>query len=114
MTPDTIMTWYRKLIARKWDYSSRRKPGRPRVMQEISELVLCIARESPSWGYTRIKGALQNLGHQVSRGTIANILKEHGIEPDDRRVDRIFAAAKQSDRLLEDREIEALLERTAS
>ncbi len=81
VTPDTIMAWYRRLIARKWDYSSRRKPGRPRVMQEISEIVLRIARECPTWGYTRIKGALANLGHQVSRGTIANILKEHGIEP---------------------------------
>ncbi len=75
------MAWYRRWIARKWDYSSRRKPGRPRVMQEISELVLRIARECPTWGYTRIKGALANLGHQVSRGTIANILRENGIEP---------------------------------
>ncbi|MEE9179262.1 MAG: IS3 family transposase [Vicinamibacteria bacterium] len=50
-------------------------------MQEISDLVLRMARENRRWGYTRIKGALQNLGHQVSRGTIANILKEHGIEP---------------------------------
>ncbi len=33
VTPDTIMAWYRRLIARKWDYSSRRKPGRPRVMR---------------------------------------------------------------------------------
>ncbi len=51
VTPDTIMAWYRKLIARKWDYSSRRKPGRPRVMQEISELVLRIARECPTWRF---------------------------------------------------------------
>ena len=50
-------------------------------MREIQELVLCMARNNPRWGYMRIKGALVNLGHQVSRGTIANILKEHGIEP---------------------------------
>jgi hypothetical protein len=32
VTPDTILRWYRSLIARKWDYSSRRKkPGRPTV-----------------------------------------------------------------------------------
>ena len=51
------------------------------MRQEISELVLRIARECPTWGYTRIKGSLANLGHQVSRGTIANILRENGIEP---------------------------------
>ncbi len=49
VTPDTILAWYRRLIARKWDYSSRRRPGRPRVMQEISEIVLRIARECPSY-----------------------------------------------------------------
>ena len=82
VTPDTIMAWYRKLVARKWDYSARRrKPGRPRVETEIADLVLRMALENSRWGYTRIKGALAYLGHEVSRGTIANILKENGIEP---------------------------------
>jgi len=82
VTPDTLLAWHRKLIARKWDYSSkRRRPGRPRVMNEIAELVVRMALENPRWGYTRIRGALANLGHTVSRGTIANILREHGLEP---------------------------------
>ena len=82
VTPDTIMAWYRRLVARKWDYTSgRKKPGRPRIETEISDLVLRIARESPGWGYTRIKGALADPGHEVSRGAIANILKRNGIEP---------------------------------
>jgi putative transposase len=63
------------------DYSHRRGPGRPRVMKTIVDLVLQIALENPSWGYTRIRGALTNLGHQVGRGTIANILRDNGIEP---------------------------------
>jgi len=42
---------------------------------------LRLSEENPSWGYTRIQGALANLGHPVGHGTIANILKEHGIEP---------------------------------
>jgi transposase InsO family protein len=69
--------------AKKWDYSERRKqtPGRPPVADEIRELVLRLARENPSWGYDRIQGALANLGHEVSDTTVANILKEHGIEP---------------------------------
>ncbi len=82
VTPDTILSWYRRLVARKWDWSSRRKkPGRPRIQTEISGLILRIARENSRWGYTRIRGALSELGHEVSRGTIANLLRENGIEP---------------------------------
>ena len=82
VTPDTILRWHRELVAKKWDYSERRKSaGRPRVKQEIVDLVLRIARENPSWGYDRIQGALANLGHEVSDQTVGNILKEHGIEP---------------------------------
>ena len=81
VTPDTLLQWYRELVASKWDYSHRRRPGRPPVMKTIVDLVVRMALENPSWGYTRIRGALANLGHQVGRGTIANILKEHGVEP---------------------------------
>ena len=81
-TPDTILRWHRMLVAKKWDYSQRRgATGRPRTPQEIVDLVLRLARENPSWGYDRIQGALQNLGHQVSDQTVGNILQEHGIEP---------------------------------
>lgn len=82
VTPDTILRWHRELVAKKWDYSDRRKvAGRPRVKREIVDLVLRMARENPSWGYDRIKGALANLGYEVSDQTVGNILKEHGIEP---------------------------------
>ncbi len=81
VTPDIILAWHRKLIAKKWDYSSERRPGRPRVMVEISDLVVRMALENLRWGYTRIRGALANLTYKVSRTTIANILKENGIEP---------------------------------
>ncbi len=50
-------------------------------MKEIADLTVRIAREAPSWGYTRIQGALANLGHRVARTTVAKILKQHGIEP---------------------------------
>lgn len=81
VTPDTLLRWYRSLIARKWDYSHRRGPGRPRTQQTIVKLIIRMATENPSWGYTRIQGALGNLGHEVGRGTIANVLKENGIDP---------------------------------
>ena len=80
-TPDTILRWHRTLIARKYDGSSRRRPGRPRVMEEIRQQVLRMARENPSWGYGRIRGALRNLGHKVGRTTVMRILKEQGISP---------------------------------
>jgi putative transposase len=81
VTPDTRLRWYRSLIARKWTYSRRPGPSRPRVMKTIVDLVGRMALDNPSWGYTRIQGALANLGHQVARGAIANILKENGIDP---------------------------------
>ena len=63
--PDTLLRWYRELVASKWHYRHRRGPGRPRVMKTIVDLVLQMALENPFWGYTRIRGALANLGHQV-------------------------------------------------
>ena len=79
VTPDTILRWHRELVAAKWDYSSRRKKlGRPPVSDEIVELVLRMARESPTWGYVRIQGALANLGHEISDTTVGCILKADG------------------------------------
>ena len=80
VTPDTLLAWHRKLIAQKWTYA-RQGPGRPRVAQEITDLVLRMARENASWGYDRIQGAPANLGHIVAPNTVKNILKRHGIEP---------------------------------
>lgn len=82
VTPDTILRWHRELIARHWDYSNRRKAtGCPPVTPQVVELVLRIGKESPSWGYDRIQGALANLGHRISDTTVANILKAHGVGP---------------------------------
>ncbi len=82
VTPDTILRWHRELAARKWNYSGRRrKMGRPAVLQEVTELLLRMARENPTWGYDRIQGVLANLGHKIADSTVANILKERGIKP---------------------------------
>jgi transposase len=77
VTPDTILRWYRRLIAKKYDSSKTRKPGRPRTKPNIAELVVRMSRENPSWGYTRIRDALAHFGHEISRNTIKCILKEH-------------------------------------
>jgi transposase InsO family protein len=81
VTPATLLAWHRRLIARKYDGSKQRGPGRPRTRDEIQQLVVRMATENRDWGYRRIQGALANLGHEVARGTIANILREHGMEP---------------------------------
>jgi putative transposase len=84
--PDTLMGWYRQLIAKRFDGSKFRKSvGRPPVEKEIECLVVRMARENPSWGYDRIVGAMANLGHQVSDQTVGNILKRHGIPPAPKR-----------------------------
>jgi putative transposase len=87
VTPHTLLAWHRRLVAQKYDSSKARKPGRPRTKGEIQELILKIAGENRTWRYTRIQGALANLRHEVSRGTIANVLKAAGVEPAPTRKD---------------------------
>src|SRR5215468_9783112 len=85
VTPDTLLRWYRELVAQKYDGSARRGPGRPRIAGEIRELIIEMAIDNPRWGYTRIRGALANLDYTVGRNTIKRILAENGIDPADRR-----------------------------
>ena len=80
-TPATLLRWYRHLIAAKYDGSKNRSPGRPPTAKDIRELIVRVARENPTWGYTRLRGALKNLGHELGRNTIKRILAEHGIAP---------------------------------
>ena len=85
VSPDTLLRWHRRLVAQKWNFVERRRPGRPGIMRHISELIVRMAQDNPSWGYTRIQGALANLSHKVGRGTIANVLRRTGIEPSPKR-----------------------------
>ncbi len=80
-TPQTLLRWYRTLVGKKYDSSKTRRVGRPSTKTEIAELVVKMALENERWGYTRIRDALSNVGHEISRDTVANILKAHGIEP---------------------------------
>ena len=64
VTPDTILRWYRRLIAKKYDGRARRPRGRPMTPRAVTELVVRMAGENPTWGYTRIRGALANLRPQ--------------------------------------------------
>jgi putative transposase len=81
-TPDTLLRWYTRLIAQKFDGSTqRRQRGRPRVAEKVEQLVVRMAEENPTWGYRRIQGALANLGHHIDAITMRNILRRHHLEP---------------------------------
>jgi putative transposase len=84
--PDTLLAWYRRLIATKFDGSKFRKSrGRPRVDEETERLVVRMAKENPGWGYDRIVGAMANLGLRLSDQTVGNILRRHGVPPAPKR-----------------------------
>jgi transposase InsO family protein len=81
-TPDTLMRWYHRLIAQKFDGSTHRSQrGRPPVADEVERLAVQMAEENPTWGYRRIQGALANLGHPIDKITVRNILRRHHMEP---------------------------------
>ena len=85
VTPATLLAWHRRLIARKWDYSSPRGPGRPSMAAAIRKLVIRIATDNPTWGHRRVQGELVKLGHPVAASTVWQILHDAGIRPAPRR-----------------------------
>ncbi|MFC5059823.1 integrase core domain-containing protein [Saccharothrix xinjiangensis] len=83
--PGTLLAWHRRLVARKWDYSARRRIGRPPTRTAVKSLVLRLARENPRWGHRRIQGELARLGHHIAHSTVWRILHDAGIDPAPRR-----------------------------
>jgi transposase len=80
------LSWHRRLSARKWDYTRRRRtPGRPPTRAIIRQLVLRLATENGRWGHRRIHGELARLGYPVAASTVWNILHVAGISPAPRR-----------------------------
>ena len=84
VTPATLLAWHRRMVARRWTYPHRR-PGRPRVDEDTTALVVRVATENPRWGYRRIQGELIKLGVRLAPSTIVRIMKEHGLGPAPRR-----------------------------
>ena len=81
VTPDTLLRWFRVLIAKKWTYARTNALGRPPVSSELEKLVLKLIEENPTWGSNRIAGALANPGHTASDSTIDNIRRRNGFDP---------------------------------
>ena len=86
VTPATLLAWHRRLVARKWDYTSRRRPGRPSTAAAIRKLVIRMATDNPTWGHRRVQGELVKLGHPIAASTVWQILHAAGIDPAPRRV----------------------------
>jgi putative transposase len=85
VTPATILAWHRRLISRRWDYSVRRRPGRPPTALAIKNLVIRMATENPNWGHRRVQGELIRLGHHIAASTVWQILHDAGMDPAPRR-----------------------------
>jgi putative transposase len=81
VTPVTLLAWHRRLAARKYDTSRRRKPGRPPAIRSIARLVVRLAKENPLWGYRRIHGELTKLGVRIAPSTVYEILRAADIGP---------------------------------
>jgi putative transposase len=81
VTPATLLAWHRRLVARKRDYTSRRRPGRPPTAAAIRKLVIRIATGNPARGHRRVQGELVRLGHHFAASTVWQILHDAGIEP---------------------------------
>ena len=85
VTPATILRWHRDLVARKWTYTDRRRPGRPSTGIPVKTLIVRMARENPAWGHRRIQGELARLGYAIAASTMWEILHAAGIDPAPRR-----------------------------
>ena len=85
VTPATLLAWHRRLVAGKWDYASRRRPGRPSTATAIRKLVIRMAADNPTWGHRRVQGELITLGHRIAASTVRQILHDAGIDPAPRR-----------------------------
>jgi transposase InsO family protein len=80
VTPDTLLRWHRRLVARRWTYPCTR-PGRPPLDPSVVTLIRRLAKENPRWGYRRIVGELKGLGVAVSATTVRSVLLEAGVPP---------------------------------
>ena len=84
VTPETLLRWHRRLVAKHWTYPHTR-PGRPPVDGSVRRLILRLARENTAWGYVRIVGELRKLGIDVSATLVRNVLRNAGIPPAPKR-----------------------------
>ena len=81
--PETLLAWHRRLKKQKWTFAHK-KAGRPPKPEQTEKLVIRLAEDN-GWGYRRIAGEMEKLGHDLCPGTVRNILIKHGLPPAPRR-----------------------------
>jgi putative transposase len=79
--PETLISWHRDLVRRKWTFDNRLKSGRPPISSELEKWIVKIAQNNPTFGYDKIEGELRKIGFQISATTIRTVLQQHGIPP---------------------------------
>jgi len=84
LTPETILHWHRALVRRHWTHPHH-SPGRPPLPKETICLIVRLAKEKLRWGYLCIVGELKKFGVTVSEGSVATVLRRHGLLPTPRR-----------------------------
>ncbi|MCP3934430.1 MAG: helix-turn-helix domain-containing protein, partial [Actinomycetia bacterium] len=87
VTPETLLRWHRKRIAKHWTQPPIRRTGRPPVSAELRQLIVRLATENPTWGHRRIQGELARLDHKIAHPTVWQILTDHDIDPSPNRSD---------------------------
>ncbi|MCP4967473.1 MAG: helix-turn-helix domain-containing protein, partial [bacterium] len=85
VTPETLLRWHRKRIAKHWTQTPTRRAGRPPISAELRQLIVGLAHENPTWGHRRIQGELARLGHKIGKGTVWQILTDNGVDPSPNR-----------------------------
>ncbi len=79
--PDTLLKWHRELVRRKWTFKNKPPRGRPPTSSDLEALILCLAKENPTWGYGKLEGELRKLGYAIGRSTIRDVLKRTHVPP---------------------------------
>ncbi len=79
--PDTLLTWHRELVRRKWTFTKPAPRGRPPISPELEAWILRLAKENPTWGYGKLEGELGKLGYAIGRSTIKDVLKRRRVPP---------------------------------
>ncbi|MCP4103899.1 MAG: transposase, partial [Lentisphaerae bacterium] len=87
VTPETLLRWHRRRIARHWTQPPTRRVGRPPITAELRQLIVRLATENPTWGHRRIQGELARLGHKIAHSTVSQILTDNSIDPTPHRSD---------------------------
>jgi putative transposase len=77
--PETILSWHRKLVQKKWNFE-RRHVGRPAVTDQIRNLVVEMKKANPKWGCQRIMGELKKLNLKTCKASVLKIIRESGLE----------------------------------